>query len=98
MSQAIPLPQKPHEEFSYWKMVWTRFRKHHLATFGGGFLLFMLVLCFRTCPTAMRFPRGSIGSAQTIWAEMSSCGSSWADRFPSKWACSPLLARSSWGR
>lgn len=50
MSQASYLPQKPHEEFSYWRMVWTRFRKHHLATIGGGFLLFMIVLCFIGAP------------------------------------------------
>jgi len=56
MSQAIPLPQKPHEEFSYRKMVWTRFRKHHLATFGGGFLLFMLVLCFIGAPIFSAHP------------------------------------------
>jgi peptide/nickel transport system permease protein len=50
MSRAISLPQKPHEDISYWKMVWTRFRKHRLAMYGAGFFLFMIVLCFIGAP------------------------------------------------
>ncbi len=32
--------------FSYWGMVWTRFRKHRLAMMAGIVILLMLILCF----------------------------------------------------
>lgn len=32
--------------FSYWQMVWTRFRKHKLAMFGTIVVILMLLFCF----------------------------------------------------
>ena len=36
--------------FSYWQMVWTRFRKHKLAMFGGSVIIIMILLCFVAAP------------------------------------------------
>ena len=35
---------------SYWRMVWTRLRKHKLAMFGGGVVIFMILICFVGAP------------------------------------------------
>jgi peptide/nickel transport system permease protein len=32
--------------FSYWQMVWTRFRKHKMAMFGTIVVILMLLICF----------------------------------------------------
>lgn len=35
---------------SYWSMVWSRFRRHRLAMFGGAVVVFMILLCFVGAP------------------------------------------------
>ncbi len=35
---------------SYWRMVWTRLRKHKLAMVGGGVVVFMILACFVGAP------------------------------------------------
>jgi len=41
--------------FSYWQMVWTRFRKHKLAMFGAAIILFMFFACFIGYPIYAHF-------------------------------------------
>ncbi|MCE5283398.1 MAG: ABC transporter permease [Deltaproteobacteria bacterium] len=36
--------------FSYWNMVWTRFRRHKLAMFGSIVVIVMILLCFVGAP------------------------------------------------
>jgi|YelNatPaOPRAMG01_1025707.scaffolds.fasta_scaffold00657_30 peptide/nickel transport system permease protein len=41
--------------FSYWQMVWTRFRKHKLAMFGGAVIIFMVLVCYLGYPVYVYF-------------------------------------------
>jgi peptide/nickel transport system permease protein len=47
---AIGMAAELTPSFSYWQMVWFRFRKHKLAMFGGTVIVLMILFCFVGAP------------------------------------------------